>query len=855
MARRVIRLLSVASLLFLFCIAALPRVFAITLADNGATSYSIVIAADASASEEHGAQELQMFFKMISGASLPVCRENEDISGSAIFVGNSSKLRSVDTSIDFDRLGPDGFVMKTAGGNLILAGGRTRGSMYAVYAFLEEKLGCRWYTSKVSHIPKMATVSIDRLNEVRTPAFESRNPFWYDAFDGDWSARNRCNGSSARLDARRGGKIIYQGGHTFDRFIPAHGYFEDHPEYFSLINGRRVFEQYEAQICLTNPDVIGITKHKVYAWMKESPDVYIFGVGQNDGWDGHCDCPYCRPIDIREESPSGNVVYFVNKVAEYVELDFPDKKIGTFAYNYTVKPPKYARPRNNVNIRLCHMTDLYGCDAHPVEDCSHNRRFADDVRGWHEIADHIYIWDYKTNFQHYLMPKPSFFATQKDLQFFRRMGVDGIMNQGAYQDYNGASAELSAYIEAKLMWDPDRDMREIMNDFLTGYYGPAAPALQKYYDLWYTKIFGEWEHFPINPQPYENYLSDAVLTKAGRYLDEAMRLANGNPEIEERVEAAQLWIRYAKLNKPVEHIAENGMYRPADEEAARKSLIELDDFLETCRKHTINVLEEYGTPREKIMRANFTAYPIVTLENEYLKVDVVPGLGGRILQIHNKRTGRNMLRISKPEVRYYPAPVGYSDGILSYDRFEYRLENTAAGTRLIMFSGGDSATYFTSNSRTLHCTKEILLEAGKPEIMFTTRIEARGGNAGDLRISPTARFDMGACTDARYGFEAESGVYEFFSLGNGSDGNEFRKEYWKAAMPAGSWVLINEAENFGIRSVSTRSELDGCIVSGDAESNTASLSLQGVYGSLRQGESRELSHTLIFLDDVADIIK
>ena len=66
------------------------------------------------------------------------------------------------------------------------------------------------------------------------PVFESRYPFWYDALDADWSARNKCNGS-ARLDERRGGKLIYQGVHTFNRFIPASTYFDDHPEYFSLV--------------------------------------------------------------------------------------------------------------------------------------------------------------------------------------------------------------------------------------------------------------------------------------------------------------------------------------------------------------------------------------------------------------------------------------------------------------------------------------------------------------------------------------------------------------------------------------------------------------------------------------------
>ena len=164
---------------------------AVTLAQNGGTGYSIVLAVDASPSEVHGAKELQSFFEMITDAYLPIYRENEDVPGPMILVGNSSKLQAVDSSIDFENLGPDGFVIKTAGRHLILAGSKVRGSMYAVYAFLEEKLGCRWYTSNVSRIPRLSKVTLPETDEVHKPAFESRNPFWYDAFDGDWSARNR----------------------------------------------------------------------------------------------------------------------------------------------------------------------------------------------------------------------------------------------------------------------------------------------------------------------------------------------------------------------------------------------------------------------------------------------------------------------------------------------------------------------------------------------------------------------------------------------------------------------------------------------------------------------------------------
>jgi hypothetical protein len=49
----------------------------------------------------------------------------------------------------------------------------------------------------------------------------------------------------------------------------------------------------------------------------------------------------------------GVLLNFVNKVADGVGKKYPDVKIGTLAYQYSHKPPKNIRPRDNVQINLC----------------------------------------------------------------------------------------------------------------------------------------------------------------------------------------------------------------------------------------------------------------------------------------------------------------------------------------------------------------------------------------------------------------------------------------------------------------------------------------------------------------------
>ena len=68
------------------------------------------------------------------------------------------------------------------------------------------------------------------------------------------------------------------------------------------------------------------------------------------------------------------VLQLVNRVAEAVEKEFPDKAVETLAYQWTRQPPKTMRPRPNVIIRLC---SIECCFSHPLATCDSpaNRTF------------------------------------------------------------------------------------------------------------------------------------------------------------------------------------------------------------------------------------------------------------------------------------------------------------------------------------------------------------------------------------------------------------------------------------------------------------------------------------------------
>ncbi len=527
----------------------------LVIADNGISNYVIVISDAASPSEKHAADELQFFLKEISGAELPIVTDRGDSGSREIILGANLRLKQLDAEIDFDALGDDGFTIRTEGDHLIIAGGRQRGTMYGVYTFLEDYLGCRWFHPEVSRIPKRRLVEIGEINETQTPIIASRDMHYFVGEDADWAARNKINGHHAHgLTEKHGGRIRFASPmyHTFYRLMPGgvhqgvQEYFKEHPEYYSEVNGKRVGEY--AQLCLTNPEVLRIAIETVKRWIREQPERTIFTVSQND-YGGWCECENCRAVDVREESHMGSLLQFVNEVAAAVEEEHPDKYISTLAYAYSRKPPKSVRPRRNVLVRL---SDIECCFSHPLGTCTYSRNpsaavsVVDDIKKWSEISDQLFIWDYVINFQHWLAPQPNLYVLKPNMQFFVRYGVKEMFPQADPFNPMGEFSELRAYLLAKLMWDPHFDVDKGISEFLDAYYGSAAQPISAYIDMLHKKATDEWIHMTISAPMTSPLFSPDLMARANALFDEAERLAD-DETARLRVKIARLSIQYVEI--------------------------------------------------------------------------------------------------------------------------------------------------------------------------------------------------------------------------------------------------------------------------------------------------------------------
>lgn len=523
----------------------------LTIAREGRSPYAIVIPAQASASEQRAAAELQQFVRNITGAELRVVRDDAPEFARvtrAIALGQNRLWRDSGMTLDLKALGEEGFAILPRSPHLFILGSPKRGTMYGVYAFLEDDLGCRWHSSKVSRIPKRRRLRVTVRPRIETPAFEYREPFFTDAWDKDWAARNRINGSQPRLDESTGGKVAYGPFvHTFYALVPPQEYAATHPEYYSLVNGARNTER--AQLCLTHPDVLRIACDTVRRWIRENPQATIFSVSQND-WEGACECASCRKVVEEEGAQSGVLLRFVNAVAEQIEKEYPDKLIDTLAYWYTEDPPRHVRPRRNVRIRLA---PIGACFAHPFGTCEQNRKQFENLRAWSRITDRLYIWHYVTNFAHYLLPFPNLDEMGAGVRIYKEHGVVGLFYQGNYSEGGGGEFnELRAWVLAKLMWNPNRDYQKTVWDFLSGYYGAAAPHLRRYLDLMHAPFRRQSKHLHIFDPPNAPYLEPERLVKAERIFDAAENAVRREPELLNRVQHARLSVEYTRLQQALQ---------------------------------------------------------------------------------------------------------------------------------------------------------------------------------------------------------------------------------------------------------------------------------------------------------------
>lgn len=581
------------------------------LASGGKPTYFIVVGRDATDSELLAVAELGRYLGSVTGTAKdgavksyygsPVAEGNQG-SSRCIYVGWTDFAKK--HGLDGSTMRPEEWAVRTVGADLILTGGRQRGTLYAVYDFLQNDCGVQWFDRDTEVVPKnpgMAMPRADRRGQpqmwLRFRSMPANLTPSEQAAQERFEVRNRCPGrriyrlrqllygedpSNYNPDLgspiwnlsqqHEGGEAFHRHCHSYYTYVPPLEFYGTNPEYFGIPREsapkempKALKEQNGGKLCLTHPDVRRIVKERMEKQIRtdrtarqsfrqqEVPRFYDLGMMDSSVPDTiECPCPQCRAFVKAHGRESDLLIDFVNDVAAHIGKQYPDVTISTTAYYYNMAPPLKVRPLNNVMVVFCNW---YGApDGGPYLDqpLTHpdNQWRREAALGWRAMGARLGVWDYlnygNTPYESNAAPVPLTIAPASigSQSFYKELGVEWFYEGGAKTQQPWAAetfASLRPWVAFQQMADPRRPVPEFLDTFFNGYFGPAGGKMRAFYDLLVTCQEKPRAKKQLNSRAATlSYLTPEFFTTAQRLFDEAESLAALNDGERVRVRQERL---------------------------------------------------------------------------------------------------------------------------------------------------------------------------------------------------------------------------------------------------------------------------------------------------------------------------
>jgi len=583
---------------------------AITLVSSGQPAAVIVLPKGASPTERFAAAELQHYVERATGAKLGIASEAPADTPHVLVQCGGAELA--------EELGEEGVLIEAKGHRLLLSGGGERGTLYAVYVFLEDHLGVRWFApgERGEWVPKAGSVEVPDMTVRRKPAFRYRS---FTSFPlppagaaagsvADWMVKNRINVvgrnwpedlSQDEFLACRGGAVGRWNTHSWGRRIPPSDTFSSHPEYFAVTRDRRLASNKWGKLCTTNQEMIrlmaGVAEEDVAKRTRDR----VYSLTESDGL-GWCTCPHCRALDddrtwrhgSRGSIPvvSNRMITFVNSVASRAKVR-PNVQFYVLAYHADFPPSKAPiRPRPNVMVQAVHSRPNFNCFTHPVtHDCPRNRKFREHLETWIRITPSVTLYDYILHSQMHQMPWIAPRKIVSDTRYYREAGLDGFV----WQCSPSASAVrgLNYYAAAQAMWNPDLEVEGLVRDFCHAFFREAAKEVMAYLDfmemarlrapcinLGPNMLLVQEAESQSDDHTIDEFLTPDVLAGATELLNAAWAAAQTD-ETHRQIDELRTNLEYAKRFRAARMAVVGYLAGKADIGPVRKELLEFQDWL------------------------------------------------------------------------------------------------------------------------------------------------------------------------------------------------------------------------------------------------------------------------------------
>lgn len=569
----------------------------------------ILIAPTATESEKYAAQELSIYLTKMTGRTVESVTSLESLEATAqsplIVVGHhalNAHLKPATLELEESIVEVKNHRVHIVGGALPPVTGlqslvyssetvakettyvQDRGTLYGVYNLLDE-LGVRWYRPEAwgEHVPQRKQIVLPPGKKSYKPGYLYRwgvdiyrwyadqTPQEYEMMQ-TWMVRNRIN---VRVhSAKLGGGYVLYIIHNYDYLLPNWKYFKEHPEYFALINGQRIAH---GQPCMGNPAVQRIMAQRAIEVAKEArknPSIKYISLEPNDGLN-FCECELCRAMDdpallakngadvrVGNASMANRVSLFNNAIAKRVKEEVPEIGVTWLAYlAHSEVPTKIDKLESNVLIVPATMAAAYGDYSKLLYDPNSggNKNFLEVLEGYGKMAPML-VYEYWSGGSWY-GPLPLLTVMKDRLSNYRKYGV-----VGAYSEFHPSwgPQSINYYFYTRLLWNPELDMEQALEEYCRDYYGPSAEPMRKYHLAMEKASLSGTAWFSLGYGAHRIFTKELVV-ELTPLINQAKALVKGQQPYERRIEGdwsgyevarmVSLIDRYKQENNPFQAVA------------------------------------------------------------------------------------------------------------------------------------------------------------------------------------------------------------------------------------------------------------------------------------------------------------
>ena len=511
---------------------------------------------------------------------------------------------------------PEGWVIRASQEELLIAGTTPIGTLYGAYSLLRH-LGVYFLAWDKTLIPDLSRLQLPPINESRAPAFTGRQifnryPNWFRDFgckEADqafwkWYLRNGFNGTTPAFvpkawylgDAMRWTTRVHFV-HNFYSFLPPEQYFQEHPEYYSLDKqGKRQASPHRrgTQLCLSNQEVTRIIGDKLLdiiradrAELPQEKWPLIYNITPNDASNHLCECQKCQAIIAEEGGDTGLLIRTLNALAERIHREFPGIQLLTRGAMGTSKLPK-TRPAPGVTI---YFSDDF-VDASCFLPISETRR--EEIRKWLGMFPDLMLWDYWNMGlgTYFNPPRPETVldALLSDLRWFHQAKVRNLFIE-AERDFLIPQnfLDMEFFLLGQLMLAPDQDAEQLLDIFLQGYYGQAAPFIREYLEAMRNGIRAQTKPQLACAALRWEFLTVDFMLENYRRLEQALAAVQNEPLSRVHVAAECLPLLWSIV-----------YYRNETEQAFKQAGISVDSVAVLLRQLATETLAHFQPTPQKL---------------------------------------------------------------------------------------------------------------------------------------------------------------------------------------------------------------------------------------------------------------